>query len=447
MDDINTAYLAMSHIIIYNPIIEDSADTKKEYLERLKGYLKAVGWGRRKFESAGLDAYEKIIMGATETGKCRDISYYKYFILFDLMHILAYEFKPADLEKLKVVKERYSIEFAGPIDEKTVNKIFKIATDPYKKMKQLLEAPYLATENEYIHMAYKNIRFKRKEPAGVIVTATMSAGKSTFINALTGKDICLSQNMACTSKIHCIVNKAFEDGFSAEYDHDLVLTAGREELFNDNELNLSDKVVVSTKFTGGLTDQRIILNDSPGVNYSGDKKHKEITQRFIKGKNYNLLIYVMNATQLATNDESDHLDFVKKTVGKIPVLFIINKIDTYNIEKEDIEATIQGQISMLKQKGFKDPVVCPVSSKAGYLAKQFNMSKLSKAEERELYNLVDKLEKMKLIDYYARMFKDIAVEDAENEETQLLKTSGLAYVEKIIIAMCKGGNINGSGTC
>ena len=35
--------------------------------------------------------------------------------------------------------------------------------------------------------------------------------------------------------------------------------------------------------------------------------------------------------------------------------------------------------------------------------------------------------------------------DRESEELQLIKTSGLAYIEKIIIAMCKGGHKNGTG--
>ena len=155
----------------------------------------------------------------------------------------------------------------------------------------------------------------------------------------------------------------------------------------------------------------------------------------------------MNATQLATNDESEHLDYVKKTVGRTPVLFVINKIDTFNVEEEDIEETIKRQEEILKKKGFKNPIVCPVSSRAGYLAKQFGVGRLSRSEERELYNYVDKFEQMKLVDYYTKKFKNIVIKDAENEETQLVKTSGLAYIEKIIIEICKGGNKNGSSVC
>src|SRR5699024_3535827 len=94
-----------------------------------------------------------------------------------------------------------------------VDRIFELNSNSRRKVKRLLREPELAIEKEYIQLMEKNILFKRKEPTGIMVTANMSAGKSTFINALTGKYVCLSQNMACTSKVHYIINKAFEDGF------------------------------------------------------------------------------------------------------------------------------------------------------------------------------------------------------------------------------------------
>ncbi len=444
VDDINTAYLAMAQIIPINPILNDSNETKQKYIKRLKDYLKVAAWHRRKYVSAELDAYEKIIVGCESCNKPHDISFYKHYILLDLMQVMSYDFKPEDEEKLRKIRALYEHDFADT-DEKIVNQVFKIALKPEKKIKEILERKILDVEKTYLEAIYKNVKFKKIEPTGIMITATMSAGKSTFINALVGKYICLSQNMACTSKIHCIVNKSFEDGLFAEYDHDLVLTAGKEELLNNNELNSSDKIVVSTSFIGGLSNQRLIVNDSPGVNYSGDAEHKQITDRLIKAKNYHFLIYIMNATQLSTNDESEHLDYVKKSIGRTPVLFVINKIDSLNVDEEDVTSIINRQAEVLKKKGFKDPLICPVSARAGYLAKRFQVEKLSKADERELYNYVDKFEQMRLADYYKNAFKNIQVADSNTEEEQLLKNCGLSYVEKIIVAMCKGGDKNGSG--
>lgn len=438
MDDIKTANLAIAQIVIENPIIYDLEDTKKMYLDLLKKYLKLGGWIKRKYESSVMNAYKKIILESAEVKHEHPIDFYKYYILFDVLHILGYEMEKVPASKLDKLRKQHMLDF-NYADSLLVKKILNSVQGDDRRLTNLLNNEILSEETHYIELIRNNILFKKKTPFRIMVTATMSAGKSTFINSLIGKYVCLSQNMACTSKIHLIINKAFEDGFSYEYDHDLVMTAGKEELLNDNELNTSDRIYVSTNYDGGLANERMIINDTPGINFSGDSKHKLITEKLIKGRKYNLLIYVMNSTQLATNDEDEHLEFVKRTIGRTPIVFIMNKIDSYNLEEENVAETIGRQIEYLKKKGFRNPVVCPVSARAGYLAKQFTATQLSRSEKRELYNYVDKFEQMKLDDYYEEYFPKIVIEDKEHEEEQLLKTCGLAYVEQIIKECIKGG--------
>mgnify|MGYP004579360837 CR=1 FL=1 len=414
-----TLDLAISQIVINNPIIKDCEKTKEEYLRRLKKYLSIGGWSRRKYEAAELAAYQKIIMENIDIdGKnFHEIEFYKYYILFDLIHLLDFP-----LEK----------------EEKIIlNKIFSSGYKNGKRIRNLEKDSRLQQEKKYLDLIKKNLEFINKNPFKIMVTATMSAGKSTFINSLTGKNICLAQNMACTSKIHYIMNKPYEDGYSYEYDHDLVMTAGKEELLNDNELNTTDKIVVSTHFGEELGKQRIVINDSPGVNYSGDKDHKKITDHMLESRDYQLLIYVMNATQLATNDEDEHLEFIKNTIGRTPVIFVINKIDALNEEEENILEIIEKQVEYLKKKGFKNPVVCPVSSKAGYLAKQFDVRSFSESEIFELYNYIGKFERMKLSKYYKKYFCDIEVKDEQEATKNLLKTCGIKYIQEIINAYCE----------
>lgn len=447
--DINITFLSMAHIITSNPILYEPENVKQEYIQRLKRYIKAGEWNRRKYETSEIDAYEKIIMESKESDQSKGIAYYKYYILMDLMHVLGYEIKYTDNLKIETVKRKYYADFCqASVNHGFVDRFFNAfkgtKKERYKKIRTIAKSRLLGEESEYVKLILKNLLFKDSQPEGIMVTATMSAGKSTLINALTGKYICLSQNMACTSKIHTIVNKAYEDGYSYEYDHELVLTAGKDELLNNNEHNLSDSIVVATCFHGELNGHRIIINDSPGVNFSVDQKHKEITQRILKKKNYNLLIYVMNATQLGTTDESEHLAFVKKIAGETPVLFIINKIDAFNIEEEDLWTAIQKQVDFLKETGFENPMVCPVSSKAGYLSKRFETEELSRSERRELYNYVDKFEQMNLPKYYNEKFELIKVEDVDKEEIHLQKTCGLTYIEKIVAILATGGNVNGT---
>lgn len=438
VDGIKTANLSMAHIVIYNPIVYEVEDTKKEYLNRLNRYLKIGGWNKRKYEGSEMEAYKKIILGSDEVRNNNPINFYQYYILLDLIHILGYEMEKVVTTKIKNVQKQYMADFCDA-DLNVFKKIINSVRGEDRRLLNLMKKEELVNEKQYIELVRKNVLFKKKQPFGVMVTATMSAGKSTFINSLIGKYVCLSQNMACTSKIHSIINKTFEDGYSTEYDHDLVMTAGREELMNDNEMNTSDRIYVSTHYNGGLSGGRYIVNDSPGVNFSGDRKHKEIADRLIKGKKYNLLIYVMNSTQLATNDEDEHLDFVKQNIGRTPIIFVMNKVDSYDVDEENIIETIQRQAEYLSKKGFKNPVVCPMSARAGYLAKLFSNGILSRSEERELYNYVDKFEQMKLIEYYKKAFPQIKIADSDQEEIQLLKNCGLSYVEEIIKGYTKGG--------
>lgn len=438
VDGINTANLSISQIIAFNPIINDTNEIKREYLSRIKHYLKIGGWNRRKYESSEIAAYEKIIMSSEEVKNEHTISFYQYYILLDLIHILGYETSKLSQNKINEVKQQYLLDFVDA-DVIIFKRIINSTQGKERRLVNLGKSIQLENETAYINLIRKNISFRKQQPFGVVVTATMSAGKSTFINALIGKYICLSQNMACTSKIHSIINKSFEDGYLYEYDHDLVMTAGKDELLNDNEENTSDMIYVAARFVGGLSDARIIIKDSPGVNYSGDQDHRRITDSLIKRRKFDLLIYIINATQLGTNDEDEHLDFVKRTIGRTPVVFVMNKVDSFNIEEEDVTAIINRQIEYLKKKGFKNPIVCPVSARAGYLAKQYNNGQMSRSEERELYNFVDKFEKMNLPEYYEKQLGMDGVPDSEQEEKQLMKTCGLLYLEKVIIRIKQEG--------
>lgn len=430
-----------------NPILNDCEETKKEYLKRLDSYIGIGQWKRRKFGKAQMAAYKKIIMDSGDEGEKRGISYYKFFMLLDIIQILGYKVKKADADKFEKIKARFSSDYHDA-DTGLADRVWRAfqgsGKNKHKKIQALAKSSKLKNEEQYIGLMLQNIKFMEAKPASVMVTATMSAGKSTFINALTGKRVCLSQTMACTSKLNGIVNKAFEDGYSYKYDYDLGLTAEPDELLKDNELNASDKIMTGTHFTGSLGNQRMIISDSPGVNYSRNQEHKSITYKYLKGRNYNLLIYIMNATQLGTNDEDEHLGYVKSVAGKVPILFVVNKIDTFNVEEEDIGSAILCQKEYLSKKGFKNPMVCPVSAKAGYLSKRFLDGGLSKMEERELYHMVDKFSHMELPSYYYDNFHKIVVRDNSCEELQLLKTCGLAYIEKIIIALTTGGKINGA---
>ena len=266
----------------------------------------------------------------------------------------------------------------------------------------------------------------------VMITATMSAGKSTLVNALTGHRLCKTQNLACTQKIHAITGKAFEDGYVSKCDGDLILDADERDLMENNPQNAQDTIYVSAFFRGELGGKRVTLLDSPGVNSKENVEHMEIARHALQSQQYHLLLYEMNATQLGTTDDDEHLSFVSSIVRKdIPILFVINKADKL-ISEDDIEDILRKQTEYLKGKGFDAPCVCPVSAKAAWLAKKGRYESLSRLEERDLRGYFDQFEQCNFCAWYERTFPGLSVPDSEEETTSLLKRCGILYLEKLI---------------
>lgn len=74
VDDMNIENLAISQIVVHNPIINAAKDVKVKYVNLLEKYLKLVRWNRRKFVNAELEAYKKIIFGGTENDLYYELS-------------------------------------------------------------------------------------------------------------------------------------------------------------------------------------------------------------------------------------------------------------------------------------------------------------------------------------------------------------------------------------
>jgi hypothetical protein len=126
----------------------------------------------------------------------------------------------------------------------------------------------------------------------IIVTATMGAGKSTLINALVGKPINLTKNLACTAKIHYIYDKAFDDGYMHKWDYEMTFEADLTDFYTNDERNALDNIHAALYFQ--MISPRTVqlcLIDTPGVNYSQDKSHSKITMNCLEKQEYDVLLW------------------------------------------------------------------------------------------------------------------------------------------------------------
>lgn len=442
---------ASTQIIFFNPIMKESSGTKTQYFVYLRRLIRLVKWDKRKYTKAQIEFYKKKLCDKEGTIQYRNPSFdscYCYLLPFDLSVMLAFHQKIVGTDKSEMIIRKIISDFSLPKETATILRNgFKASLGDVDAWSKLFRFKIFKQFKEYLNIVHRNALFLQKKPYNILITATMSAGKSTLINALVGKNISLMQNMACTSKIHTIVSKSFEDGISSEYDHDMSIDATKEELLTDNNDNNSSKITVGTYFNGLLGGHRIILFDSPGVNSNENIEHTEISQRMIQSQKYKLLVYVLNATQLSTTDEEQHLEIVAKHLGRTKILFVMNKIDHLISEDDNVHAIIERQRKFLTSKGFKNPVICPVSSRASFLAKKSRTEGLSRIEQRELENYVDKFERLSLCSYYEKKLK-CRLKTTTNDEVQtLLINCGFEYFEKLILNTNKGGNTNGTSIC
>lgn len=234
----------------------------------------------------------------------------------------------------------------------------------------------------------------------IAVIATMSSGKSTFINALMGTEILPSQNQACTAKIVPIINNNAAKDFKAfiEYNNgkkDIVTLKSNEVVDGFNVKNQIKKMLIEGNIKAFKNYNKVpVLIDTPGTNYSEDETHREETYKLLEILDEGLILYIINATQFGINDDLElmlHIrEKVKQSNNKLKILFIVNKIDEFDSQKEDIEKTMNSIYEYIEENGIKDPIVIPISALAAKLFRQvMNGNELTKREKREFQNYYD----------------------------------------------------------
>ncbi|MCD7838235.1 MAG: dynamin family protein, partial [Clostridiales bacterium] len=436
--------LASTQIIAFNPILAETDAVRTQYFAYLRTLVNRAKWDNRKYTKAQLVFYkEKLCNGRKNIYfRARKAAFdprFCYLLPFDLAVMTGFNAKLLRSAKGTALLNKIASDFSLPKDAKRIlSCAIDAALGNESAWQNVLRSAPMQDFGEYLQIVKGNSAFLRKQPFKILITATMSAGKSTLINALVGKNISLMQNMACTSKIHTIVAKPYEDGATSEDDHALVLNASKEDLMNDNDSNLSSNITVGSYFGGGLGGERIVLLDSPGVNSSENKDHTEITQTMLRSKKYRMVLYVLNATTLGTRDEEAHLETVKQYIGRTKVIFVMNKIDDMVSEDDDLFNAIESQKEFLEKKGFRKPIICPVSARAAYLVKKSQQEPLSRLERNDMERYMDKFEKLSLAAYYEKQLECTPITDCASEEQTLYRNCGFAYFEQLILALEKG---------
>jgi len=246
-------------------------------------------------------------------------------------------------------------------------------------------------------------------PAGtatfdVLVLATMSAGKTSFINALIGQELLHTANEATTACVTRVEHRQGAKRFS-----------GACYCYNDTELasQRSPSVALLRDWNANAEVKRIslagtfkvvprpapglVLHDTPGPNNSQDESHARLMLEAIRNVSFKALCYVLNASQLGTRDDRLLLEQLREELaGKPaqPIYFILNKVDLLDPEKgESIEGYVHNAQRYLRDIGFEQPIIIPtMASAALYARKALSAETLTRAQRSKLRQVLDDLD-------------------------------------------------------
>lgn len=435
--------LAIAQMLNEHPIKSEKELYRVNYINVLEYFVKKYS-SNDIWANSVLDLYKKKLLDnpASYQYVCQDIKKIS-------KKVLATKFKPFKLFSYRFCLIMDCVFMNAFNDREKADGIFGELVTLYNKryLKNITfvyEALFDTDKNldgfdsiQYMWDCWKtNREYQKLNDIRILVTANMSAGKSTLLNAIIGKKVNRTQNDSCTAKIHYLINKAYEDKLDYEWDYELNLDADYQTLMDDNESNESPEISVGTRFRSPIQQAKnsIYFIDTPGVNSSQDEVHRKITEDAVVKADSDILLYLMNGENIGTEDDLKHLQFIKENYNNGPILFVVNKLDRFR-KSDSVTDTLQKVTEDLKQIGFENPWVVPISSYAGYLAKmKIYGEEMNEDEGDEFESLSRKLsrDEYQFDKYYPEDAQKKVTVDESIEGYSLLKHSGVLQLETIL---------------
>lgn len=246
-----------------------------------------------------------------------------------------------------------------------------------------------------------------------LLFGTMSSGKSTVINSILGKKLLAMSNFSCTAKETRIMINAGAEGnnvFIEKKNGEKTLLRNQKDediykcRYNEEEIT---RVTIETNSRNVFdTSKKILLIDTPGGNCIEDKSHQEEAERVLSSAENEIIFYVLNTTQIGTEDDAKLLADVKRILvdKRAEIVFVLNKTDNLEDRNKNLEDFIQHTVKRyIESTGIKNHIIFPYSAEAALLFQcAIREDRLSETECDKLYK------------YYK--FYNRGIMDAENKK-------------------------------
>ncbi|MGI6198911.1 MAG: dynamin family protein [Candidatus Cloacimonadaceae bacterium] len=340
-----------------------------------------------------------------------------------------------------------------------IEHVLKDKTDPERIMFRLRElfkeaklGPIDEFNTEEINLAFEHAL---KPEIEIYCVATISAGKSTLINAFLGQDLQLSEKSACTVTISRIEDYDNMEHFRGRacYDEGKIgewVNVSKEimEKWNKDNVPLielrGDIPMISSY------NIRLVLVDTPSLSNSMDPQHKNRILDAITRYRKKVILYVLDATQFSENDDQELIKAVSQDMmrgGKQAydrLIFVLNKIDEIDHEEEDIRSILDKVRDCLESNGIPNPNIYPISANLTKLIRcEMNGIKLDKEEKQimekaiSMFTEIDAMDMIQYMPLSSTVKKTVqkrindAKKDDNLKELAMLK-SGVPVLEEVI---------------
>lgn len=232
----------------------------------------------------------------------------------------------------------------------------------------------------------------------VMVMATMSAGKSTLINALVGQELLHCANEAATGCLTSLYYEPAHGQLSARcYGDENVLLGGPFPAYapllqtwnadsSVRQIAIQGRLRTAMRPAAGL-----IIHDTPGPNNSQNPAHRMAVEKALDDTPFRSLCYVLNAQQPGTVDDRALLDQLgallasRRVVPK--VYFVLNKADALDPERgESLARFVNKTQGYLEDAGFHNPTIIPMFAGATLYARKALHNEALTRSQRGLLN-------------------------------------------------------------
>ena len=329
----------------------------------------------------------------------------------------------------------------------------------------------------------------------VVVIGNVSAGKSTFINALLGCELLPSGDEPVTAKIYRIersedddratvsfyyheteqvdikftaktstvkcetdnnITQLLKDGLNDVKGEDIIIRLGKaldiiNTYENDTEdQEISDLIEVTTPFANGIiadSSSKYVIFDTPGSNSTSNKRHTEVLQRAMKDMSNGVPMYLSDYSQLDSLDNERLYEFIDdiKELDRRFAMIVVNKADGADLPPDGFsDKSIKAILNWSVPKNLYSEGVFFVSSIMGLGAKthgefqNYNYYDKFDAQERRFSDPNSRIYKsLYKYNIMPEQLKETCYEQASECEDLIYVNSGLYTVERGLESFAK----------